>query len=194
MQINIFEGARRLAVLASVLAVVTAVALGSSVTSSAYGSYRIYSPRAQLIATPKQCDEPGSRLDVFSAETPKGRSATISLCLVSMAFPDKSGSVENLVPYRTNADGMVWGAQSYSPEVDSYLGEIRRDFTLPDDEGKKLDRQYDEGRNSQWLSIAAGLAVFLAVFWLGVAAIGWIVRGFAGIPRGKDARPKPEEK
>ena len=33
--------------------------------------------------------------------------------------------------------------------------------------------------------LAAGLAIFGALVW----AIGWIVRGFLGIPRGMDKRP-----
>lgn len=192
MQINIFEGGRRLAVLVSILAVVGAAALGASVSSSASGNYRIYEPGAQLIATPEPCEEPGSRFFVFTAETPKGRSASISLCLVSMPFVQPDGAVYRLVPYRREADGRYRGAGNYSQEVQSYVEKIKSEFRIPSDEGNKLDLQYEKHRNSEWKFIVFGLAIFLAVFWFGVAAIGWIVRGFAGIPRGKDARPKQE--
>lgn len=193
MQINIFEGARRLAVLASILAVAGAVALAASVSSSAFGNYRLYAPGSKLVATPEPCSELGSRLFEFTAETPKGRTASISLCFVSMAFVQADGTVENLVPYRREADGRYWGAGSYSPEVQNYVEETKSRFRIPTDEGNKLDLQYEQHRNSEWQTIGVGLAIFLAVFWLGVAAIGWIVRGFAGIPRGKDARPKTED-
>lgn len=194
MQINIFEGARRLALLASGLAVVAAVALAASVSPYASGNFRLYAPGDKLTATPKSCDEPGSRLVVLDAKTPKGRSVSVSLCLVSMAFPQLDGTVLSLVPYQREANGTYWGAAPFSQEVQGYVERLRSEFQLPPDEGNKLDLQYEKSRNSEWTSIAIGLAIFLAVFWLGVFALGWIVRGFAGIPRGQDSRPTVEGK
>ncbi|HHA2739682.1 TPA: hypothetical protein ACOFBV_000868 [Stenotrophomonas maltophilia] len=194
MRINIFEGARRLALLVSGLAVIGAVALAASVSPYVSGGYRIYAPGDKLTATRKSCDEPGSRLALLDAKTPKGRSVSVSLCLVSMAFPQLDGTVLSLVPYQRETNGTYWGAGPYSPEVQGYVERLKSEFRLPPDEGNKLDLQYEQQRNSEWKSIAIGLAIFLTVFWLGVLATGWIVRGFAGIPRGKDARPKAEEK
>ncbi|HEL5400331.1 TPA: hypothetical protein UOJ25_000409 [Stenotrophomonas maltophilia] len=194
MQINIFEGARRLALLVSLLAVVGAVALGASVSQYTTGNYRLYAPGDKLIATPESCDEPGSRLAMLDAATPKGRAVSISLCLVSMAFAQPDGTILNLVPYHREANGTYWGGEPYSQEVQGYVERLNSEFLLPPDEGNKLDLQYEKRRNSEWKSIAIGLALFLAVFWIGVVAVGWIVRGFAGIPRGKDSRPTTQDK
>ena len=60
------------------------------------------------------------------------------------------------------------------------------DWDLPDDLKEKANSS-----EQHWKNVSATLFAGLAVGWALVAAIGWIVRGFMGIPRSKDARPAP---
>lgn len=43
-----------------------------------------------------------------------------------------------------------------------------------------------------WLESLGYLVAGLAIFWMFVCAIGWIARGFAGIPNGMDYRPRED--
>lgn len=43
-----------------------------------------------------------------------------------------------------------------------------------------------------WLESLGYLGMGLSVFWMIVVAIGWIARGFAGIPNGMDHRPRED--
>lgn len=103
-----------------------------------------------------------------------------------MPFGDKG---ERLVPYKIDEKGMIWGAASYSSEVSEYERQLEKRFILaPRDEEfaeKEFSRRY-------WREIKEGigyLAIGLAIFGGFVWAVGWIVRGFVGIPRGMDKRP-----
>jgi len=101
------------------------------------------------------------------------------------------GTLQGFIPLPPGPNGKPSWAHSYSPAVKAYERDIESNFRLPYDEGSKADR--DSKRLKDWKNVAIGLVIFLLGFWLVVAAIGWIVRGFMGIPRGKDARPASGE-
>ena len=69
------------------------------------------------------------------------------------------------------------------------------DFEIDPDTAAKIDKELPRIEREalfehakEVLSIAA---YFIGGFWIFSFVMGWIIRGFAGIPRGQDFRPKP---
>lgn len=79
----------------------------------------------------------------------------------------------------------------YAPEVAAYTNAVAAKFTLPAEGVSEADALIRNARMGQWKNVALGIAIGLAVGWALVFITGWIVRGFFGIPRGKDFRPAP---
>ena len=185
MSFNVFEGARRIAIFAGILATVgTAIGL---VTHDPYVSlsYTVAHPTGPFVRSDEQCPTEGGR-HYFSTKTAKGQSISVNLCLLAMSFGDKG---EQLIPFKVDEKGMVWGARSYSSDVSAYERRLEDRFKLPsaDDQevSKQISRKYRESMISGIGYLAIGLAFFAAFVW----TMGWIVRGFLGIPRGQDSRP-----
>lgn len=183
--INIFEGSRRIALLAAGLATLgTLVVL---VTNDPYVSieYSVAQPGGPFSRLSGNCPSDAGK-HYFTTETKTGQRLSIDLCLLTMPFGDTG---EQLVPYKTDQKGMVWGAASYSSEVSEYERQLEKRFILPpqDDDfaEKEFSRRYWKEIKEGLRYLAIGLVVFGAFVW----AVGWIVRGFLGIPRGMDNRP-----
>src|SRR5581483_8739001 len=115
-----------------------------------------------------------------------GKSVEINLCILAMTF---TGSGERLIPYKIDEKGMLWGAHLYSAEVKAYEGELADRFRLPRQDDEAVAQEASRRARENWTSGLGYLAVGLACFWAVVWGIGWIVRGFLGIPRGMDKRP-----
>ncbi len=81
------------------------------------------------------------------------------------------------------------GAASYSSEVSDYKKKLEARFKFPSGDEDALKREVSQRYRENWMSglgyLVAGLAIFAGVVW----AIGWITRGFLGIPHGMDKRP-----
>lgn len=184
MRINIFEGARRIALLIAVL--VTVIALVVTATNKPYLSvnYHVYRPDAPFNRTDEPCPT-GAARDYFSKMSPNGNSVGINLCLLTMPFGKDH---QQLVPYRIDQSGMLLGAASYSNEVSVYEQNLENRFMFPASDSSWVDEEISRRYRKNWLNSLAFMAVGLGVFWVLVWAIGWIVRGFAGIPLGKDRR------
>lgn len=184
MRINAFEGARRIAVILAALATIAVLIVTG--TSDPYLSidYRVSSPNSLPTKTEEACP-PSSGRHYFSTKTPNGRSVGIDLCLLTMPFGKDS---QQLVPYKIDQGGMVWGAAIYSNEVDAYERELEKRFVLPSSDAQWADNELSKRYRQNWLQSLGYLAVGLIAFWVFVWCIGWVVRGFAGIPRGKDSR------
>lgn len=59
---------------------------------------------------------------------------------------------------------------------------------LPEEDAEKV-RAIVSDRKMEYYAKAVGITIVsLGVYWLAILAIGWIVRGFLGIPRGQDCR------
>lgn len=184
MRINVFEGARRIALILAALA--TIVVLLVAATNDPYLSidYRVTRPNSLPAKTDEHCPVDAGR-HFFTTKTPKGRSVSVNLCLLTMPFGQDS---RQLVPYKIDQAGMIWGAAPYSNEIDAYERELETRFALSSSDAQWADGEISKRYRDNWLRSLGGLAVGLAVFWVLVWAIGWVVRGFAGIPRGKDSR------
>ncbi|HFF6210444.1 TPA: hypothetical protein ACGCHH_000356 [Stenotrophomonas maltophilia] len=194
MQINVFEGARRISLLLSALAVVVAIWLAAISNPYVTANYRIYQPGAPIVSAGAACREQGSAEVHFETTTPKSRHVWVNVCLMAEQLAMDDGTTQGFIPLPPGPNGKPSWAYAGSEAVAQYKERIERSFVLPADEGQKLDTQFEAKRRKEWRDISVGLVGTLLVFWLGVTAVGWIVRGFAGIPRGQDSRPTVEGK
>lgn len=186
MTINLFEGSRRIALLvASIATFGTLVAL---ITSDPYVSmgYSIARPGGSFVRNSDSCPSDAGR-HYFSTKTKSGKTVRIDLCLLTMTFGEKN---QSLIPYKVDEKGMIWGAASYNSEVSEYERQLERQFVLSEaDSGfaeKEIARRYWESFREGLVYLAIGLVIFWGLIW----AIGWIMRGFLGIPRNMDKRPE----
>ena len=185
---NIFEGSRRLAYLAGGLA--AAATLIFAATHDPYISidYSIAHPRASFQRLQESCPTRAGQ-HYFTTTSASGRRVSIDLCLLTMPFGEKN---EQLVPYRTDEKGMVWGAASYSSEVSVYKSELEARFVLPAEDNEWLEKEVSSRYWDNWKESLRNLGIGLGMFAISVSAIGWIIRGFIGIPRGVDRKPSNE--
>ena len=101
----------------------------------------------------------------------------------------QGGTSEDVDVYlRTYA---AFSGRAYSDEVKKYTDSVAASFAV-DDRGVERARVIRASRARESRVEAARFGgIGLAIGWLVVFATGWIVRGFLGIPRGKDFREPP---
>ncbi len=206
MAINIFVGARRIAILLGGVAVITMlVALNQGTYWSA--TYSLAAPNAPFskvwFSYFYSCLSKGREIilqakpDFISG----GEEVHVFVCLEPMTFRNENRSTIQLIPYQTDADGTTWGTSSGGSRFSTYISADGTLSNTPDSDSSELTtyitqvgkRFTIEEAEIMWLGrfaeamvhLAAGLAIFGALVWI----IGWIVRGLLGIPRGMDKRP-----
>ena len=123
----------------------------------------------------------------YIASVPGG-DASIDLCFTGRRAPN--GMM--LIPYAPAEDGKVWMAEKYSTEVSNYTRSLSQSFRLDAVGIKAAEEKRSAALKEQWVDAAKALFFGLMAGWIFVFAIGWIVRGFMGIPHGKDARPSEQ--
>jgi hypothetical protein len=185
---NIFEGSRRIAYLAGGIA--AAGTLIYAVTYEPYISidYSVSHPHGAFQRMNTSCPSDAGRT-FFSTKSQSGISISIDLCLLPMEFGEDK---RQLVPYKVDDKNMVWGAASYSSKVSAYEKELEARFVLPAEDNAWLkeekSRRYWDNWKESLRNLGIGLSVFAGFVW----AIGWIMRGFMGIPRGMDKKPRSD--
>ena len=126
--------------------------------------------------------------------TPEKQTAATSVGLPSSPFKGMSDA-ELLAAYQKEKAQAMNGPlkylmkERYSSEVMAYGRQVAVHFSLSEDGMKDAEQAVWDARLKQWkeaLQFALGGVAFL---WAAAAGIGWVVRGFMGIPRGKDTRP-----
>lgn len=187
MAINIFEGARRISKTIMLLILVgTLIAIWYDISDLTL-KYEI----AEFGEAPAKVDEcsKDSALEVLNKYSANGDKVSVHLCF--RAYPmEKTGEMR--IPYALveGDDKGVWLGQQYSTLVMNYTKAAAQDFKLPADAlkgtGFLLMKQRFYAASKAIGYLCAGLLAFL----LATSFIGWIVRGFLGIPNGMDARPE----
>lgn len=186
--VNIFEGARRIALLLGVGAAVVTVIVALNEDAYYHAQYSLAAPNAPFRKNDGDCQGEG-RTMYFDHKTSSGKEVSVALCLETMTFKNKNKEETELIPYKTDADGMTWGASTYSTEISNYEAQVQERFTMTaTDEADYIEKEAKKWR-SEFAETMGYLIACLAVFSAFVLAIGWIVRGFLGIPRGMDKRP-----
>ena len=185
---NIFEGARRTSILLGGVAAVITVLVAFNTNSYYQAHYSLAAPNAPFIKTDSSCENQGHRL-YFDYKTSNSKVISVTICIESMPFTTANKEVVHLIPYKVDADGMTWGKERYSNEVSTYEGQIKKRFTMSTTDEEVSIEEADKHWRSTFVEtmrfLTAGLAIFGTLVW----AIGWIVRGFMGIPRGQDQKP-----
>jgi hypothetical protein len=186
MKFNIFEGARRIALLIGGIAIAGTLIALATYNPYVFVQYSIAHPNDAFVQIQEPCPSDAGR-HYLSTRTSTGESVSVNLCLLAMPFGKDN---TRLIPYKIDEQGMIWGAASYSSEVSDYERKLEGRFKLTSSDEEKLKEEILHRYRENWLSglgyLVAGLAIFDGLVW----AIGWIVRGFLGIPRGMDKRPE----
>lgn len=185
---NIFEGSRRIAYLIGGLATAGTLIFAASYDPYISVDYTIAHPRASFQRLKVSCPSEAAR-HYFTTTSSSGQRVSINLCLLTMPFGKNN---DQLVPYKIDGKNMIWGAASYSSEVRAYEKELEARFALPAEDSewlkKEISRRYWDSWKESLINLGIGLAIFASVVW----AVGWIARGFMGIPRGMDKKPSSE--
>jgi hypothetical protein len=94
-----------------------------------------------------------------------------------------------LIPYRVDkATGAVWGNTKSSPEVTQYMSNVLDTFQIPEAEEDRINNLWWSSKFELVGMYFLGMIASLAGWWAFTWTVGWIVRGFMGIPRGSDGR------
>ena len=95
------------------------------------------------------------------------------------------------------------GAQTISwdpgePEVKSYVDRRTAEFELNSEARLKIEKHLPKIERDEWIEnskeVLSIAAYFIGGFWIFSFVMGWVIRGFAGIPRGQDCRPSSANK
>jgi hypothetical protein len=80
-------------------------------------------------------------------------------------------------------------------DVSSYVARRVAEFEIDPDTAAKIDKELPRIEREAFFEHAKEVlliaAYFAGGFWIFSFIMGWIIRGFAGIPKGHDFRPKP---
>jgi hypothetical protein len=181
MRLNVFEGARRITRFLQVVWVIGCILVFFVSKPSLFLTYETAGPALPFVnANKSSCSRPDASKSLLSYDLEEGKTLWIDLCFKAKRYPN--GSMR--VPY--NAEG--WGDTPDSSDVRAYMETRAAQFMLTGDLRKSALDQWSRERRSQFwqaLAAAAGGVLFIALL---SRIIGWIVRGFLGIPSGKDSR------
>jgi hypothetical protein len=196
MKLNVFEGARRILMAFSGIWVVGWVtfAIVRAPEEPPYLSYSIAGPGQPMIRT-AGC-EAYAEIRNTSALTPKGYKIGVHLCFkTQMHRTNLWEEREFLIPYVAASSGTATSPSAVAlgrleeDDVKAYLAAVIKGFVLPADGIKEADQLSLDTRLDPWKQAIASIGLGLVVVWTSAILIGWVIRGFMGIPRGKDARP-----
>ncbi len=185
MRVNVFEGARRIALLFGGLWV--AGCIGYAVMDKPY--YRVHYA-VDWVKSPALVDDCGDddATEFVEVKAQDGSEVPVIICFVA----SKASDGRLLVPYAADPSRAGWLRMNgkYSEEVKEYTRQYAGTFTLPGNglaaaKAKKWDANVEHFKVAMQFLFAG-----IAIGWAFTAIFGWIVRGFMGIPRGKDARPE----
>ena len=186
---NIFEGSRRIAKL-------TAAGITVGFLIAAFQLFQL-SPKVDVTFQIKGPQQPALRASTYECpddalevtkyvSTKKRTNANIKVCF--LAFTAHDG--RRLIPFRESkgGEGIWWGDHKYADDVTAYMNDVLNKFQMSD-----ADETFvDESRLGLLIrDIGTGLLTAIATlvaFWAFTWAVGWIVRGFMGIPQGKDSK------
>ena len=159
--------------------------------------FETYLPSQQFAYSTEKCGWPDEKKEANSIYFPDGELREIELCF--RAQPD-----ENIIFLQTVADKddpdkgfkkgdkLISYGRPYDSMVDAYISNRVQNPSIKDWQLELAqDNLWKRKPTAIWTRFeetflfAAGAIVFI---WLFSSVVGWIIRGFSGIPRGQDFR------
>jgi hypothetical protein len=186
---NIFEGSRRIAKIVAALWSTGCViyAVNNHPSVSAVYEISIFDSKPKLA---EKCPADAVREYLYSWQqsTPSGTGISLTLCFLAADGITGTNS-QKLIPYKIEpTTNKVWANEKYSTEVTTYAKKVADNFKLPEADFAKFDA---EARTVWWEDfftimgvMIGGLAFLFGFTW----AVGYVVRGFMGIPNKSDTR------
>jgi hypothetical protein len=191
MAINIFEGARRVTKLIAVIWVLGMSFYAFTEKSYISAYFRVDLPDALPIRMTEQeaCDQTDVKKYLSSQHTSKGSDVSVTICFkpyikIDDELPPGAKFIdeEPAKPQQAQQPGLSfeeWKAQK----------EIMANFKL-----SKADEEWVDGvawsKRLEKIKTSATVTIGgLAFLWIFSWCVGWVVRGFAGIPTGQDFKP-----
>jgi hypothetical protein len=185
----VFEGCRRIARLLQCIWIIGCLVVFWNQRPFARLVYETEGPdRSFVRQNTTWCSEGDEAQLIENYRFESDRTVEILLCFKAQPFPvDRM-----LIPYKIDrVKNLWWGGYSWEDDVRTYMnGRVKR-FTLePESQGTATVLWRKERWNQFCLAVAYAIGGFIFVS-VAAALIGWIVRGFLGIPLGHDSRPEP---
>jgi len=178
---NIFEGARRITKLTAALIIFGYIFWGATDSPYIFTTYNITFSNPP-IQTSDGCpfDSQSKRI---ARTTANNTYVDVTLCFLAKDFPLS----QRLIPYKFEK-GLYWGNEKYTPDVNQYVDNTSLAFVIPKAYEEKLDKQWWSKRFNGLGAIFGWMLLNLTMLFLFAWAVGWIVRGFIGIPQRQDKK------
>lgn len=192
MKINIFEGARRLTKLIAVIWVLCMSFYAfKEFTEKGYvrAYFRVDLPDGVPVRMPEQehCDENDANEYLSSPYTSKDAKISVTLCFK----PQQPKIVDKIPEGFFYLDELPAKQQQALYEREAAQQQAKQKKIAANFKLSKVDEEWADGVawSKRWKNTKNGAAVSiggLAFLWILSWCVGWIVRGFAGIPSGQD--------
>lgn len=178
--VNIFEGARRIALAIAVAVSLVYIALAYYARPTSGGLYYSVDADTGVLHLVDMCGptDMAKYLDLHQAKI-----SSVVLC-----FPYKLVKGPKKHPRGDAPDAAKWWDNA--PEVHVYDNpdKYAASFTLPQSAETDISAKLRRENIAHWKDVISTWGIGLIVWYAFVYIIGWIVRGFLGIPRGRDRR------
>ena len=178
MRVNLFAGSRRIAVLVGVAWALGCLAF--ALNREPHVSTHLLVPGMGKEQRWVDHCEPQ---DATSYRTIEYGQAKVSVTICFLALLD-GGAWR--IPYRDASSGIWWLGDKYSPDVAVYQTALAERLYLDAETIPGIKEKVRRQRAEIWGEAAGSLLGGWFILWLSAACIGWVARGFLGIPRGKD--------
>ncbi|MBK8158773.1 MAG: hypothetical protein IPK59_08445 [Rhodospirillaceae bacterium] len=184
MQINIFSGGRRIAFALGFIIACLAALFAFLVSDTRPVEAVVYSiEMKQPVKRAAGCNYNDDSTRQSVGTVYEWFDVDVVFCFRSIKLEDGQ-----YIPY-TNPSGEWMAGQSYSDEVDKYERDFIREFVIPSADRIEAATIARENVHRVFLYSMLAFAGAAVAVWIITYILGWIVRGFLGVPRGQDFRP-----
>ena len=185
MNINVFEGARRIIKL--VMVIIALIGIYNAVDANP-DIKLVYEVPFVGIAAKKidgdDCKSYEDAKEVTKYVTQAGNEFELIMCFKA----NRTDSGEMQIPYKENVDKSWMAAGAYDENVIQYMRLINKGFSISTNDEIFVNKQYwpKKLKATLYPLVIAGISII--GFWIFCWVVGWVVRGFAGIAMGNDTK------
>lgn len=189
MALNVFEGARRITYVLMALWAIGAVVVAIGDAPAVKAFYEVRSPSQAPVRVPEgNCEGDNDPSWRFGLRTPHGTEFDAQFCFLAAPFT-KDSETRKLIPYKITIDDLLWGNDRFSGEVQAYQKSVLDGFQASQADYDWIDSQKWPTRSKHFWESVPWVVGGPVVLWILASVIGWVMRGFMGIPSGRDHKP-----